>query len=305
MKQSYRRQFFRNKDGVEEIAYVDFSRRQKKEDQPILHLISYDETLFAEKDSFCILENTSNGGEWSFYFITEGEGVMQCGSQKIPLTSGKVFLNRHTRELVIRNTASSPFRKRSISILSSYFLEAFFGPFYGDFESELFQVRSPERVSGFLDKVHTLVKEGGEYLYDELSILIYSFLQELSRRKHPEQLSLKTRVTDAVKRSPESYGNIESLMSLCDLSRQGLFRFFEKTFHKSPMEYVILARLEKSKWYLNCRPDLSIEEIAHICGYQSAAFFARSFKKHFGFTPGKFRSELYDKRIFSFGDRKD
>ena len=49
-----------------------------------------------------------------------------------------------------------------------------------------------------------------------------------------------------------------------------------------------IIRLEKSVELLRTT-DMSLEEIAGACGFGGQSYFIRTFKKHYGQTPGKYR----------------
>lgn len=71
--------------------------------------------------------------------------------------------------------------------------------------------------------------------------------------------------------------------------------YFHKVFKASlgitPREYLTKIRLINAKNYLLSTP-LSVEEISLKCGYDSASYFIKLFKKEYSVTPALYREEM-------------
>jgi AraC family transcriptional regulator len=74
-------------------------------------------------------------------------------------------------------------------------------------------------------------------------------------------------------------------------SRSHFLRMFQAATGVTPHRYVLNRRLERAQHLLN-HPDLSIAEIAHLCGFSSQAHLTIAFKKVIGLPPGEYRRKL-------------
>jgi AraC-like DNA-binding protein len=70
------------------------------------------------------------------------------------------------------------------------------------------------------------------------------------------------------------------------------YSWFRKTFRTftglSPGEYQLQVRITRASEFLRCS-NLSISEIGALCGFESAYYFSRIFKKKTGVPPSEFR----------------
>ncbi len=57
----------------------------------------------------------------------------------------------------------------------------------------------------------------------------------------------------------------------------------------TPMKYVMLKRIEMSKKILLNKSDISISDVAYLCGFSTSQYFATMFKKQEKCTPAAFR----------------
>ena len=86
-------------------------------------------------------------------------------------------------------------------------------------------------------------------------------------------------------------------ISLSDMARLGgvsaayLSRRFKDEVGVGFADYVATFRLERAQAMLRERPDMSVTEIAFLCGFNDSNYFSDKFKKHFGLSPIKFRKE--------------
>lgn len=92
--------------------------------------------------------------------------------------------------------------------------------------------------------------------------------------------------------------NFDKSLTLLDISMHSgmsekyFCAFFKKMTNKTPMEYLILYRIERAARKL-LKGNLSITEIALSCGFNDISYFIKTFKKIKGTTPLKFRNRQY------------
>lgn len=82
---------------------------------------------------------------------------------------------------------------------------------------------------------------------------------------------------------------------LCDkffISKNSLYRLFKEEFGTTVNEFILQKRLAKAQTFLRENEDLSITEIAALCGFGDYNYFIRVFKKRFNLTPLKYKKEF-------------
>ncbi len=85
---------------------------------------------------------------------------------------------------------------------------------------------------------------------------------------------------------------------MAESSGVGLTRFThhcKQLTNLTPMKYLMLKRIEKSKRMLRNQSDLSISDVAYLCGFSTSQYFATIFKKQEKCTP-----VMYRKKSFQF-----
>lgn len=91
--------------------------------------------------------------------------------------------------------------------------------------------------------------------------------------------------------------SVEEIVSLSNYSQRNLCRLFKKYTNKTIKEYLTIAKMNYSIELLRNKK-LSILTISEMIGYNSVSHYIVTFKKHTGFTPQKYRSELIDGKFF-------
>lgn len=82
--------------------------------------------------------------------------------------------------------------------------------------------------------------------------------------------------------------SVSKLAELCDISEVYFRRLFREYLGTSPVEYRNTLRLNKARLYLEFG-EISIQEISDMLGYSTVSRFIDKFKKHFGYSPLKYR----------------
>lgn len=89
----------------------------------------------------------------------------------------------------------------------------------------------------------------------------------------------------------------------CGMGITSMAKYCRELVNNGPMAYLNLCRLDHAARMLEKRPDASITEIAHTCGFNTSQYFATCFRGRFGQSPGGYRgAERSSSR--SLGDRR-
>ncbi len=106
-----------------------------------------------------------------------------------------------------------------------------------------------------------------------------------SKNAHP-------RIADAKDFLERNYMNstlsVNDAASHISLSPRRMNELFLSEYGQTPAKYLTSLRISSAVELLD-DPDLKIADIAALCGYSSANYFIRAFKKDIGITPDAFR----------------
>ena len=83
--------------------------------------------------------------------------------------------------------------------------------------------------------------------------------------------------------------NVADVVKHAGLSRTLLERRMRQAIGRTPGEEIIRLRFNRVKQLLT-ETELSLAAIANRCGFEHPQYMAEAFKKHFGITPGTYRS---------------
>ena len=90
--------------------------------------------------------------------------------------------------------------------------------------------------------------------------------------------------------------NVNWLSHELTLSKSYFQHLYKEYFGVSVMNDVINSRIEHAKYLLNST-DVTVKDIAQMCGYKNEIHFMRQFKDKTGTTPSKFReASVFDKK---------
>ena len=87
--------------------------------------------------------------------------------------------------------------------------------------------------------------------------------------------------------------SLEQLASKFYISKFYLTREYKKIYGKTIFQHIITARINYGKKLLRFS-DKSVEEIAHLCGFNDQSYFARQFKKAENLTCFSYRKMWRD-----------
>ncbi|WP_099204495.1 AraC family transcriptional regulator [Scatolibacter rhodanostii] len=121
--------------------------------------------------------------------------------------------------------------------------------------------------------------------------LVYQVYEEIHKGHiqvfEPDIIAIAQDYLDKHYREPIS---IQEMCRLLDISYSHFHRTFKQKNHKSPQEYLITARLNAAKDFLQ-NSNAKLHEISAYCGFPDESNFYRLFVKNVGMAPGVFREK--------------
>lgn len=279
--------FFTNESSVrsERILYTpsDFARTS------LLHLQEAG-SLEAIRPHTSARENMNS---FLCFAVVSGSGELTYNGKRYELAAGDVvFIDCH-----------KPYAHRTERELWTLRWCHFYGPelpavYHKYLERGGAPVFRPERLSEITELLTGLhrIASAPDYIRDmrinqELSRLL-TLLMSYSWHPENKTVSKKRMELSAVREYLD--GHFREKITLEELSRRFfidryyLTKIFREAYGMTVMAYVLSARITRAKNLLRFT-DLSIEQVGVESGMQDANYFARSFKKAEGMTPGQYR----------------
>lgn len=169
-------------------------------------------------------------------------------------------------------------------------------------------------LASLADLILNEMREKQPYYRGTVSCLMQVLLFEILRLQEGKESdpkweiesdsALLTQITPALRYIEEHYNETiraADLARTCGLSEVHFRRVFEAYMNMTPMDYVNLARIQKS-CDLMTRKDSSMDIIALECGFPSVSTFTRNFKKILNTTPyqWKLNKENYRSTLLDY-----
>ena len=133
-------------------------------------------------------------------------------------------------------------------------------------------------------------KEAAAILLNRLFFLVLSdvFHARYSNSDHTRESRVLTETCKYVQENFYRSISIEELAANVSFSPSYFCKLFKKAANTTPAEYVISVRLSNAKLLL-LETNLTMSQIAEMCGFCDASYFSYYFKKSFGKTPLEYR----------------
>ncbi len=120
--------------------------------------------------------------------------------------------------------------------------------------------------------------------------LAYKLLLRYLRKHHTYSDNFSV-VENYLRKNLSESLKVKELARLCFKSESEFYRQFKVRFGTSPIAFLNELRLEEAMKLIDSTR-LPIGIIAQQVGFNNQAFFNRVFKKHFGYSPNKFRKDI-------------
>ncbi|NMA48313.1 MAG: helix-turn-helix transcriptional regulator [Tissierellia bacterium] len=232
-----------------------------------------------------------------FQYTLDGYGLYESHGICHKLTRGKAFFIKFPHD----SQYSLPLREDDLKAHWTFFYLHFTGPavepFYKhihEITGSLIDLESDSIPISLFFELYDILKNqqplgrymNSEWLYRFLISLLYTLTLPPTRKASPHV----TAAIEWIKTNYSKQMNLESMCSEIGVTYPHLTRQFCKEQGISPIQYLTNIRLEQGRRLL-LNTSLSIDKIAEKCGFSSANYFTKVYKKALHITPSQYRHQ--------------
>ncbi len=283
----------------------------------LLKSIHREITPLSNEDSFLVFDRVKDFFDYPVHFhpelelnfISNGKGIRRIVGDSIEeiddlelvLVGSNLFHGWEQHQCIQKNI-----HEITIQFHNDLFNSAFLGrrimkPIKDLFDKSAHGILFSEEVThAMTPRLLKVSKLSGIDYFMEL----FSILYDLATSRNQRLLSTTTihlenfehnnklkKLYDYVQENYPSKMTLQEVADIMNMSSVSFNRFIKKRTGKTFVEYVNEVRIGyASKWLIE--RDLSISEIAFMCGFNSIANFNRVFRKNKGSTPSQYRQHF-------------
>ena len=239
---------------------------------------------------------------YELLYVHEGEVMLTIRGREYPVRAGSMaFLNQfdeHATRMI-----AGVYRRYYLLIPPTQ-LRAFHNDvlllsvfrFHGEnFPYVLDTGAAKPRFDAYFALLRDASERGGAYMDERVEALMTLILADALALR-PDMFSLgkelsllpMQEILDGLDRDFAQPFSLRALAERYHVSAGCLSAHFKKRVGVSPMQYVMLSRLNHAKVQLS-QTELSVMEIAAQCGYGDVSNFVRRFRQQMGVTPLQYR----------------
>ena len=247
--------------------------------------------------------------------ITGGSGEMTTDQKRYPTTRGDIFFRKpHVQTQGISGYYSyviafdpvfDECREKSYHTQIPYWIyddntevpdEGYFDAYPAVYHTERLAKLEP-----LLENIHTAFSENKErnqtymkanllsvmeIINDEISNQEVKMQKRSIRNNYEVIISCQKYIDDHL----DYKFSLDELAQRCNLSKNFFCKIFKEIIGMTPFEYIIQSRMALAKKLL-VTTNISVDQIAEICGFEDRTYFYRVFRKYYQTSPSAMRGK--------------
>ena len=226
--------------------------------------------------------NRQNVDSFLIGAVVSGRGELTTDEYSLPLISGDCFFIDCRKPYYYRSSADEPWEIMWVyfnGCTSRQYFDIFSERSRGIFHPQFF-----DRIASSVTEITELCEKSSanaEILCSKhiMDILTAALTSADSSQQYDSGLKETLAMVHSYIEDHFSEDlSLEKLASEFYISKYYLTREYKKIYGKTIFQHIINARINYGKMLLRFS-DRSIEEIAHLCGFNDQSYFARQFKK--------------------------
>ena len=211
------------------------------------------------------------------------------GDNLLLIFKSSAVVRLHGREYSVSPDSAILYKKGTEQIYRAYSL-----PY-----DTIFMLSDAEKTEDILSTISRLsLSESGrreDYIELMLRMLLIRLGEEYSLSKSGQPPRKRSHYADALERlradiysSPSGSRNIADMAKTLSVSPSHFQYLYTSRFGVSCYEDILCARMKNAEYYL-LSTDMTVKNIAAVCGYENDVHFMRQFKRRYNMTPSQFR----------------
>jgi AraC-like DNA-binding protein len=233
--------------------------------------------------------------EYRITYITEGEGVIESGFRKYPVTAGNIIICKPHEQIIYKPDSKIGWVENYISF-KGIFADHIFKNQYIQHIDQIIDMGFREDVLDNYYKIFDCVlNETPGYQQVSSGIVIKLLGIILASRK--DHNNINSRIEKIIQDA--CYYIRENVNDEIDFNKYAqdqncAYSYFRNMFKKhtglAPLQYHLDLRIKQSKDML-LNTDKNIKEICYDLGFNSVFYFSKAFKKKLGISPSMIRNK--------------
>ncbi len=222
--------------------------------------------------------------------ITRGQAVFEHLGQRAQLRRGSVFFRRHETPYTFCKTDPDELELTLImldpaiqNVWENFIPESCIARQLGNAASVI------ELTDSFFDLLNHNPVRRIERSNAFAPLLLETLAAEIDFDPVPNrEKELAERCCHYLHKNFRTVSTMEQVARACRISRSRLYTLFEKHIGTTPKKYLADLKLRAAADLL-AQTDWTLDRIADEIGYPDAATFSKSFRRHHGISPGRWR----------------
>ena len=248
--------------------------------------------------------------EYEINYVNTGHCIMSVGEDYVPLRQGECIVVSPGNPHGFMVDGQKPCRITQLELVihapeqTGSLLE------FPGMEESFYRLRDCEGLLFLLERVvyYHRARElalAEQTLLDLTLLQLYAAISETARRQREQNSQERNGKAEAVLQYINEHLdeelNIERLAQEYGISSRYLCRYFVQCVGMGSNEYIAMLRVGRAKRLL-WHPEYSVTEVAMRCGFSSAQYFCRVFRRMVGQTPAQYRSRWREAAVTPEGD---
>lgn len=247
----------------------------------------------------------------SLFIVVKGKGEYCLRERNFPIEQGDIFILTQKDIDSYKNIQGFEFYQisyrpealqkiwGSFRDLEGYKALFVFQPYFNvfEYETKLIQLKESElkRIIELIENIKIELQEketGYEQIVNSSFLML---ITKLSRSYNGSANKINLRampLIPAVAYMQAHYDEKNTLRELADMvnfSTRHFNRLFQETYRMTPIQYLLRLRIERACKLLEEKVEMSVTDIAHVCGFNNSNYFTRVFRNEYGIAPTAYR----------------
>lgn len=129
-----------------------------------------------------------------------------------------------------------------------------------------------------------------------LYAIVHMFFSSMDGPARAPRVDVPEQVRQYIELNYSQANPIQRIAGELNISRSSLHEQFKRSFGASPQQYLMQYRMNMACDHLR-HSELTLQEIAVLCGLRDKDYFSRHFSRRFGMAPGAYRKEHGDPAV--------